>query len=124
MEKIKLAISFKGKTVGEGPIVVGLSNLDLSNAEIAEAIIADPQHSEDTTGMEQTNRKIFPVWVIPAGLAAESEIQMLRTIPYPWREVMEGSGLKFWAFNADGNTLTTGTEITISGVIVGRWLRD
>ncbi len=124
IKQLKLAISYKGKTAGEGPLIVGLCDSNLSVAEIAEAILADPQHVADVPATEQGNRRVFPIWIIPAGLTADDRIQKTEEVHYPWKDMEESQGLKFWVFNADGNALTTGTEVTVDGSIVGEWLHD
>ncbi len=124
LKQLKAAVSYKGKTVGEGPLMYGLCSQDLTNAEIAEALIADPQQIQDEPANEQGNRKVFPLGVIEAGLAADEANQPLRDVRYPWKMIEESQGIKFWVFNIDGNALTTGTEVTFTAAVVGEWLND
>ncbi len=124
IKQLKLGMSYKNKTAGEGPIIIGLCANTLNVTEIAEALNADPQGIDDPPATEQGNRKVFPIWMIPTGLTDDDETSVLTEVHYPWKEMDEGSGLKLFAFNIDGNTLTTGTEITVFGAAVQEWLRD
>ncbi len=124
IKQMKLGMSYKNKTAGEGPIIVGICSTTLSATEMAEALVADPQGIEDPPATEQGNRRMYPIWVIPAGPSDDDTTHVLEEVRYPWKEMDEGSGIKIFAFNIDGNTLTTGTEITVFGPVVQEWLRD
>ncbi len=124
LKKMKLACSYKGKTAGEGPLVVGLCDTTLSVAEIAEAILADPQGVAEVPATEQGNRRVFPIWNIGPGLVADDAIQMYREVHFPWKDWPEDKGIKVFVFNNDGSNLTTGTTVTVFGPVVQEWLRD
>lgn len=124
IKQLKAAVSFKGKTAGEGPLIAGLCAQDLTNAEIAEALVADPQKTVDTPSSEQGNRRVFPIWNIGPGLVADDSITELKEVHYPWKMIGEDEGLKFFVMNNDGSSLTTGTTMTLFAAVVGEWLRD
>ncbi len=127
LEKMKAQMSFRGKTDGQGPVVVGLAHVDLSDTEIAECFAADAQKPVDTPDSERVMRKVFPIWMI--GKAELSSISGRGTneyieIAFPWKTIREGSGLKWFAINLDSGSLSTGTVIEIVSVTIGEWLLD
>ncbi len=118
---------------GNGPLWVGLANSDLSQAEIAEAIVADPQHGSGVPGQERTMREVMLIWVIPRAhvdgddasrAQNQNEAMRLRTIPYPWKKSIEGTGLAWWVMNRGGGVLTTGEVVNISSFMMGERLDD
>ncbi len=122
IKKMKYAVTYKDKTAGEGPLLVGLASVDLSNVEIQEALAADPQSPRDQPAAEQANRQVFPLVMLPASNDVASQAQVpLRSLRYPWKRILEGNGLKFWVQNLDGSTLTTGGLVTIFTAVVGTW---
>ncbi len=123
IKQFKASVDIRDKTVNEGPIRVGFS-VGLSDAEIKEALDADPQGANDVPATEQANRKVFPVWTIPSGLVSSNEIQVLADIHFPWKEIDEGTAVTIWAQNCDSSTLTTGAVITTLISLVQEWLND
>ncbi len=121
--KVKVHAEVTGKTAAEGPIIVGLSS-GLSNAEIAEGMIADPQRMGDPGSSEQANRKIYPFLVIRKGVTAQAAIpehlDVMRNISAPSWKTLEEDALSFFAFNR-GAALTAGTVITILFTLVIKW---
>ncbi len=124
ISKLKTCLSYEALETLIGPVVVGLS-VGLSAAEVEEALEADPQGMQDTPAMEQTDRKVFPIYMIPARTEVNNRnIQKFETIEdWPFREIDEGNSLDMWAFNIDGSALTAGI-ITLGMVLTGEWLRD
>ncbi len=125
IRQLKAAISFSGKTTGEGGILVGFST-DLSATELTEALVADPQGISDIPATEQGNRKVFPVWLIGSSQVAGvlPLEQELREINYPWKQIDEGSGIQLFAFNLGSGALTTGGGMSVTYVAVQEWLDD
>ncbi len=122
IKKMKYAVQYKDKTASEGPLLLGMASVDLSNAEIAEALVADPQSPRDQPAAEQANRQVFPLAMLPASVeVAGNEIQALRSLRYPWKRILEGNGLKYFVQNLDGSTLTSGTLVTVFTAVVGTW---
>lgn len=125
LSKMKAACSISGKTTGEGPIIVGLCNTDLSVTEVAEAFAADPQKELDTPASEQVMREVFPIWHFGKGvLTGQGDAQPYREVRYPWKDVIEGNGLSWFAINLDSGSLTTGTLVDVSSVTIGEWRED
>ncbi len=122
LSKMKYAVTYKDKTASEGPLLLGLASVDLSNAEIAEALVADPQSPRDQPAFERGNRQVFPLALLPASVkVAGDEIQVFRSARYPWKRILEGNGLKYFIQNLDGSTLTTGALVTVFTAVVGTW---
>ncbi len=125
IKQMKSALSWKDKPTTMGPLLAGFS-VGLTNTQIAEALLADPVSDKtNVEASEQSNRRVFPVWLIPAGIAvASEELQELKEIHFPWKEIDEGTGLDFWVQNLDGSTLTGNTLVTTQIAFVTEWLRD
>ncbi len=124
IRQLKASMSYNGKTASEGPLIVGVA-VELTAVEIAEAMNADPQRWDDTDAKDKGNRKVFPIWTIPAGvLTGDDRNQKLEEINIPWKIIPEGSTLKWFVFNASGSTLTTGTIVHVHAAAVTEWLND
>jgi len=122
IKKMKYAVTYKDKTAGEGPLLFGLASVDLTNAEIAEALIADPQSARDSPSNEEANRQVFPLQLLPASAeVATQEHQPMRSVRYPWKRILIGNGLKAFVANLDGSTLTTGTLVSVFISVVQDW---
>ncbi len=115
--------SWAGKTAGEGPLIYGLS-WDLTAVLIAQAINADPQDEDDTVEIEESGRKIIVLGTIPAGGVADVNPSLYKRVSIPWKEVPEGTTLKFFVHNADSSALTTGTVVKFNGVLIANWRDD
>ncbi len=124
ISKMKAACMISGITTGDGPLVIGLCNVDLSVAEIAEAFDADPQKELDTPASEQVMREIFPIWAQGKQSQQGADIWPYRSIRYPWKNVIEGNGLAWFVVNHDASALQTGGIVNIESVTIGEWLHD
>ncbi len=124
LKKMLMAMTFEGKTAGEGPLLYGLCLSDLSPTEIQEALNADPQKPDDVPASEQVMRKLMVIGVIPAAMTASTDPEVYREVRFPWKEIEEGSGLSWWVQNRDGGSLTTGTNVRFSSFAMGEWLDD
>ncbi len=126
--KSELWIGASGKTTGEGPVVIGLA-FDADAANVALAMAADPQADGRQTGDKVANTEAkFPVFPIAMIGKAETKIgiesvTMKHTLKPQW-SAPEGSGLQYFAFNADTGALTTGTVVEIFAKHFGVWLND
>ena len=125
IKQMKAAISWKDKPTTLGPLLVGFS-VGLTELQIAEALLADPiSDKSNVEAAEQANRRVFPVWLIPAGIAvASEELTKLEEIHFPWKEIDEGVDLDFWVQNLDGSSLTGNTLVVAQIAFVTEWLRD
>ncbi len=129
IKKCFAKMEFRAKTVNEGPLIVGYCADNLTNAEIAEFFTADPQRFEDAGQSDPANRKVMPLWVIPHIATASAPVPQtdslyLNEVRSPGFEVIEGSLIKWFAYNADTGTLTTGILIVIVAQWLVEWLRD
>jgi hypothetical protein len=61
--KIKHQMTFSGKAATEGPIIVGLTNME-TVAEMAEKIAADPQHHKDDTAIQESLRGMLSMYLL------------------------------------------------------------
>ncbi len=129
LRRCKAYMEFRSKTANEGPLIVGLTGLNYTTAEIAEALTADPQKHEDPTESDHANRKVFPVWVIPHIATGMSPTPnhpdtLLTDIQVPSWVVDEGELVRWFVFNADTSAVTTGILIIIVAQWVAEWLHD
>ncbi len=124
LKQLKAAYAMVGLTAGEGPIIYGWC-LNLTATEVAEAMNADPQFIEDVNDVDLANRKVFPVGIFGMGVNTPLNADLkYQEVHFPWKEIPEGSTLKWFVFNASGSTLTTGATALMVGSVVQVWLRD
>ncbi len=124
IKKLMGAVDYNAKTAGDGPLLFGLAHA-LSATEIAEALNADPQDSNNVPATEQGNRRVMVLGVIPKiATASPFDIVPYRTIRFPWKELPEDTNMFFWVQNKDTGTIQTGTLVRFSYIIVQEWLDD
>ncbi len=121
LKQLKAGQRLTGLTDGEGPLIYGWA-LNATAAEIAEALVADPQFVEDVNDVDVANRKVFPVGIFE--MSRSNASQELREVNFPWKEIPEGATLKWFVFNASGSSLTTGATAHLFASVVQEWLRD
>ncbi len=120
MQSCDLTWSMHNHVAGEGPLSVGLSNSDLTIAEIDEAIEAAPTSRSDIVVREQARRPIRRVGVFP-GLLSEEVLNDGKSIWTTLKMYMaEGANLVFFVENKTAQ-LTGATIINIYGTIYGEW---
>ncbi len=115
--------SWFGKTAGEGPILYGLC-WELTSIELAEALNSDPQGEDDTVEVEEAGRKVIVLGSIPAGGTADVNPSLYERVSIPWKDVPEGSTLKFFVFNASFAALSTGTIVRFNATALAEWRDD
>ncbi len=122
IKKAKYNMVYSGKTDGEGPVLFGYS-IGLTAVEIAEALDADPQSSQDAPAVDEANRRVYPLEWIPIDSTESSRAIDMRLKRYsiPWT-IDEGITLS-WFVRANG-ALTTGMLVKIASVYYGEWQRD
>ncbi len=130
LKKFRLFWAMKGKTASQGPITIGLAS-GLTVAEIAEAMVADPQRFKDPGSSEQGNRKVFPLYVIPKSAtsiqnmtSAIAQHSKMINQPSPSWRTDELDSLIVFAFNHDSGNLTSGTLISLVWDLVFKWEMD
>jgi len=114
----------RGLANNESPILVGLSNGDLTTTEIQEAIDASPDSQSAIIELERARRPVRTVGhCVQVGAAQQATLndgKPVRTkIKFP---VVNNTELDFWARNESAAApLTTGAVLEIQGLIYGTW---
>ncbi len=108
-------------TPGEGPLMVGLNNGDLTATEIKEALEALPSSRSDIVNRERARRPVRKVGQFTSLLGSEvlNDGQKVRTTIKMY--LAEGVELEAFVFNASGAALTTGTFVDLYGNLYGEW---
>ncbi len=106
-------------TIAEGPILVGLSHGDYTDAEI-EAFIenAGSWNEGDLVSREVGARKIRIVGAFPSPVDTLGDVVLNdgKPIKTTLKFVLnQGESLKLWAYNQSGAALTTGAVVIING---------
>lgn len=113
---------------GEGAVLFGLADGDLSDAEIEECLEADgPQDSNDRIGKEKAERPVYPILMFPTQQAASGVPKHTDGKPVEWKKrwtFQNGKGWRWWAYNLDQSAaLTTGSLIRVFATHYGVWVR-
>ncbi len=119
---VMMSLSLRGKTVGDGPIVWGVSNM--SAAEIAERWIADPQNEASKGPLEEARRGYFKILGAFNASSAASLSDSSPTLYKLGVTVIEGALLRPFFLNSDDSALSTGTEVEGFAMWAQRWIRD
>ncbi len=123
IKKILYSVAFRGKTAAEGPLWYGLCAKDVSLAELAETLLADPQSDRDVPASEQVDRRVVMLGSIGSSDGNRDGPGTLQRGKWFWL-VREHEGIQFWVFNRDGGALTTGATVEWSSFISGEWQND
>lgn len=114
---IEATYSLHNLTAGEGPVVVGVSHGDYTDAEIEEALEAGSGGwtKADKVSAEQANRLVREIGTF-SGEATEETLNEGRPIKTKlnWG-LATGQQLKIWAWNKSGGPLTTGSSVKATG---------
>ena len=124
-KEILSSLDFTGKTVGEGPIVVGVCG-DVTTSQIAACFAADPQYDTDPDGSEDSQFPVLPLYYITknqAGIDFANQSLNLRESKWPGWMIREATAFSWFAFNLGAVALTDGTIITVFNQIIGEWIR-
>ncbi len=111
-----------------GPVVFGLTDDQLSLAEIDECMSAIPTRENDSPMMEEALREVFPLAAVMDGGEHGSGIQRFDTagpdgLPFPGKTVEIGDNIKMFAWNADqSSALGTAHGVSLFGRIGGVWV--
>lgn len=123
IKKVKAMMAWNGKTTLLGPAEVGVA-VDLTGAEVKEALDADPTDNRDVPAVEQGNRPVWPLWIIPASSEVDSNQQHeMKVVYWPYKEAEEGQAVVLYMRNLDTVTLTA-LIADVRLVYFGEWLRD
>ncbi len=105
-----------GGTANEdGPLLIGVAHGDYSVTEIKEFLEASTSIDfGDKIAAERTRRLIRVIGTLSAMQISDPANGGLRKIKLNWL-LEEGSTLNIWAFNTGGSSLTTGSQLNVSG---------
>ncbi len=121
-QSVEVAVAMEGHTATEGPITVGVAHGDYAASEIEEWLEnASGFTKGDMIAQEVSRRKIRVIGSF-SGLDTNKSLNNGDAFKTRCGFILEeGKSLKQWAYNQDTGALTTGTEITMTGVIHGGW---
>ncbi len=115
-----------GHTPGEGPILLGIADNELSDAEIGFALSLEPTDKNDNAALESTHRPVFILGAFNGGgttgfIGGAGDGQMGKeTVRWTFSNP---EGWTWFAFNSDPAALTTGTVVTFYARHYGVWVR-
>ncbi len=113
--------AIRGLTAGEGPLVVGYANSDLSVTEIAEGLDASPSSESDIIARERTRRPVRSAGTF-SGVATEEVLNNGKPIRTKLKFNLANSlEVNAWIRNESGAVLTTGAVLEMQGKIYGYW---
>ncbi len=105
-----------GLAAGDGPILYGIQDGELTLAELEEYLEAAITDERDTPQAEQVQR---PIQVLGSlGLRQETVFIRQKSILPTFRE---NRGFTHWIYN-HGPAMTTGALVFVKGRFFGRWL--
>ncbi len=110
-------------TAGEGPITFGVAHADYTDAEIEEALETNFLGPANLTQKEKMGRMVRRI----GQFDGETTHQRLRDgkpirVKLGWDLHSGTEGIRFWAYNETGNTLTTGALIRFNARVYGHWI--
>ncbi len=119
---VSLTVGMRDHTAGEGPMTFGVAHPDYTVAEIAEALGAAQTSPGRKIEQERGNRLVRELGVL-SGLDTEEKGNDGRPIRAKLNWLIPDGmvALNFWVFNVSGATLTTGTDVVVSGHLNGFW---
>ncbi len=113
---------FPNDTDADGPVIFGLS-VGLSDTQIAEAMLADPQSMFDVEPVERANRKVWPIAIFHND--SDEKSMQFRNYNIPWKEIPEGETVKLWVYNTGSGTLGDTSSILHAQIVwVYDWMED
>ncbi len=115
----KLTWGLEQHTAGQGPIVVGLADADLTAAEIEECLEATASFNiQNRVAREQATRPVRIVGIFngQAGTESLNDGNPIFT-RCGFHGVDDGSPIQIFALNKDQDVLTTGTSVVVTGSV-------
>ncbi len=110
-------------TTGEGPYNVGWAHGDLTVTEVAEALNAEVTDPDDIIAAERARRPVRRAGAF-SGVGTEEVLNNNVPIRTKCKFVVGNDhSISIWVQNRSGGPTTTGTQVIITGVIYGRWIR-
>ncbi len=107
----------------DGPILFGIADADLSAAEIEECIESTLLNPNQVPANEESMRAVWPLEMLtmhdpdqgPQELVRKGSINLKWTFRNP-------AGWNYWAYNASGVVITTGSFIQCFSKSFGVWV--
>ncbi len=108
--------ALNGLTLGDGPLLFGIADGELTLIEISQYLQDIPTDRRNAPENERVQRAVQVLGTL--GFRMETQWVRERIILPTFRE---NRGFTFWCLNV-GQTMTTGAVILINGRMFGRWL--
>ncbi len=116
-----LAVSVDGNTTTENPLEFGVAHGDYTVAELKEYVNANLTDPSDKIAQEHSRRLVRRFGTFSATDVNWSPNNgMEKRIPLRF-SIGDGKSLIGWCMNHSGAGMNTGTIITFTGTIFGRW---
>lgn len=113
------SVGVTGWTTGDGPLLYGIMDADLSLPELEEYLkLEGPLSTGDRIALERSTRPIQLMGVI--GGVGDPDFHQKTTIRLP--AFREDIGWSYWCYNQGSAAMNTGAVLTWQGVMFGRWL--
>ncbi len=129
MLKTKVFASIQDATAveGDGPMIIGICNGELSASEVTECINAEgPLGPDDAVPRERAERAVFPMFAIgfqddasPMHIVNNDGNPIVHKNPWTYRNA---NGWNWFAFNMGGSALTTGGIVHLIATHYGLWV--
>ena len=123
MISMDIWLAQRNKDAGQGPILIGIADADLTTGEITEAVLASQLDPSDIIEKERSQRPVRIIGQFPCIALDEvmnNGLPIRKTIKLSFSSA---KGWTLWAMNQSGATLTTGGSCRFNLTSYGRWLR-
>lgn len=118
--KSEFYISVDAFTSNEGPIIVGIADGQLTDAEIEECIEARPNDRNHNVAHEQSQRPVWPLCILDyQSVGAKCSWQDEKTLKWTFSDT---EAWKYWVYNPSGAALSTGGVVRIFAKHYGVWV--
>ncbi len=115
--------AMRDHTGGEGPLKVGIAHGDYTVTEIQENLALTGMEDDGDKIAQEQGRRLVRSSGQFSGLSSDEALNDGMAIRTTAKFVIQdGQTVKFYTWNRSGATLTTGTAISITGKLYGKWL--
>ncbi len=119
-----ITVSVEGHTATEDPLGWGVAHDDYTVAELKEYVDANLTDPGQKIEQERARRKVRRGGVLHSMGGSQTELisngGQEKRIPLRF-SINDGNTLAGWVMNHSGAALTTGSIVTFTGTIFGRW---
>ncbi len=125
--KLEAWLSVEAKTAGEGPLLFGINDGELSVSEISEAIVAHPLDMNDRLNRERASRPVWELAMLDTPTVGGLITPNGGNGPLVWKPkggwtFSDSEGLDLFCTNLDDATLTTGCIVKGHVKVFRKWL--